>query len=104
MAGGDWRIELTRSGGFAGLGRSVSLSPHDLDDGEATEIEHLLDGIDARALQARGALGPGRPDGFQYDLTVERGGDTHRFTVRDGAIPPEVEPLIERLSERLRAG
>jgi hypothetical protein len=104
MAGGDWRIELTRSGGFAGVGRSASVSPQDLDAGEAKEIEHLLDRIDARALQARGALGPGRPDGFQYDVTVKRGGDTHRFTVRDGAIPPDVEPLIQRLSQHLQAG
>jgi hypothetical protein len=102
MAAEDWRIELTRTGGFAGIRRSASVSPKALDPAEAQEIKRLLDRLDPGAISRRSEA-PTAPDAFQYDISIERGGRTERFTVRDGAIPDEVLPLIERLAPRLRA-
>ena len=85
MAG---RIELVRSGGFAGITRRSSL---DVGEEEAAEIERLLDDLPA-ADPPRGA------DRFQYELRVTRGDRTRAVTLHEGAIPEQIRPLIDRLT------
>jgi hypothetical protein len=82
------RIELVRSGGFAGITRRSSL---DVSEGEAAEVERLLDELPP-ADRPRGA------DRFQYELRVTRGGETRAATLHEGAIPEEIRPLIDRLT------
>jgi hypothetical protein len=91
---GGWRIELERSGGVAGVTRRSSLDSSDLDADEAAELEPLLAALD----DVPAAAPPTGPDRFQYDLRVTRGGRTRTVTLREGAIPAEIRPLIERLT------
>src|SRR3954453_24181014 len=96
--GEGWRIELIRSGGFAGVTRRWSLEPDDLGADEAAEVERLLAALDDVAADppepARGA------DRFQYELRGMRGGETRSMTLQEGAIPDEIRPLIDRLTRR----
>ena len=99
---GAWRIEWTRSGGFAGLPRTASVASGDLGADEARTYERLLDGLDLDALAERPPPRRGA-DRFQHDLVVERDGHRRAFTVFDGDVPPELRPLLERLGQRPRA-
>jgi hypothetical protein len=96
----SWRIELVRSGGVAGVTRRWSLDPKDLGAGEAAEVERLLAAVDDVPAQPPQ---PGRgADRFQYELRVTRVGGTRTVTLREGAIPAEIRPLIDRLTSRPR--
>jgi hypothetical protein len=95
-----WRLEAVRSGGVAGVTRRWSLDSKDLSADEAAEVERLLAALDtvpAQPLPGRGA------DRFQYELRVTDGGRTRAVTLRDGAIPAEIQPLIDRLTSRPRS-
>jgi|tagenome__1003787_1003787.scaffolds.fasta_scaffold18318117_2 hypothetical protein len=94
----DWRIELIRSGGVAGVTRRTTLASEDLSAAEAAEVERLLAALDD-VPEAPPAPGRGA-DRFQYDLRVTRGGRTRTLTFTEGAIPPEIRPLIDRLTGR----
>lgn len=98
---GDARISFLRSGGlFAGDRLETSVHLAELPQEEAADIEHDLAAVDLDAL-ARGSTLPGRgADVYQYDLTVERDGETRDLTVAEPAVPPELRPLIERLTRR----
>jgi hypothetical protein len=92
------RIEVVRSGGFAGIPVHAVVDTATLPPEEAQDLARLVEQIDFAALAARTRSEPsagGRgADRFQYDVDVARGGQRHRFSVRDGAVPPEVAPLL----------
>jgi hypothetical protein len=93
-----WQIELVRSGGLAGVKRRWHVSSQEVGGGEAAELERLLAALEDVPAQP---AGPARgADRFQYDLRVTRGGQTRTVTVREGAIPAEIKPLIDRLTSR----
>lgn len=96
------RIELRRTGGFAGLTREVSLDTADLAREQATELEGMAAEADLPAISA-GRPSPSRGvDRFTYDLTVEDGEQRHQVQVGDGAIPATLKPLLDRLSAEFR--
>ena len=45
---------------------------------------------------------PGRPDRFQYELTVKRGQDSRRFQLAEQDLTPETRELVNLLVERAR--
>lgn len=97
----DARIRFRRSGGlFAGDRLETSIELAELPQEEAADLEHDLAAVDLDAL-ARGSPLRGRgADAYQYDLTVERGGETRDVTVAETAVPAELRPLIDRLTRR----
>jgi hypothetical protein len=95
--GERWRIDLVRSGGVAGMTRRWSLDSQDLSADEAAEAERLLAALDGVPEQPPPTPGADR---FQYELQVTRAGRTRAVRVRDGAIPTEIQPLIDRLTSR----
>ncbi len=91
------RIELERSGGFAGVSLTASVDTSQLPPDEASTITELVERVDFRALAAR-AAGPSRaPDRFQYDLVVSRGGERHALSLGESAVTPELRPLLDHL-------
>jgi hypothetical protein len=98
------RIELERSGGFAGISLRASIDTGALPPDEAREIARLVDRIDFADLARR----PPRParaaDRFQYDLTVQQGTARHRLSIPEGAVPAELKPLLDRLVARAKGG
>lgn len=43
---------------------------------------------------------PGGPDRFSYHLQVRVGHRTHQFDWPEGAVPPQVQPLLAELNRR----
>ena len=82
------RVELVRSGGFAGISRRWT---SELGEDEAAELERVFDQVGDPSPE------PGGADRFQYELTLTRdNGRTRALTVREGAIPAELGPVLER--------
>jgi hypothetical protein len=95
------RVEVERSGGFAGIVTRRSADTADLPPEAAAELRGLVAGVDLSGLEQRLAAttdAPGPPAGgadrFQYDVTVDDGQQVHRFSVQDGSVPPELQPLL----------
>jgi hypothetical protein len=96
------RIELERSGGFAGaaMRRRVSVDTSTLAPAVAGHVERL-----ARALRAStpatpsGSEGRPSPDAFHYRLTIEDGGASHAVLVSDDTASEAARALIDWLLE-----
>jgi hypothetical protein len=75
------RIEVRRTGGFAGIARTFAVDTATLPPARAAEIERL-----ARAI----ALGTPTPDAFSYDVTID--GKTLRGV--------DAEALVSAMTQR----
>jgi len=98
------RVDIRRSGGFAGIDVHSAADTADMPPEEAEELRRVVTRADLRELTRRlsDAPPPSRPDRFQYDVTVHEGSQTYEFTVHDGAVPPEVKPLLDLVQSRGR--
>jgi hypothetical protein len=103
------RIELVRSGGFAGLSLRAAVDTTAPDDPDAAWFAQALDGLDLRRLmgQPPGAGGPsppegGQPDRFQYALVIDRDGEHHEVSFGETALPEVLRPVVDRLVKRAR--
>jgi Emfourin len=91
------RVKVHRSGGFTGIDLDSEADSTSLSLDDAEELRRLVAEADLAELVPRlsaAPSSPARPDGFQYDVTVEEGPQTYHFTVYDGAVPPNVKPLL----------
>jgi hypothetical protein len=91
------RLRLRRTGGIAGVPTEAELDTAELEPARAEPILHALDA----AREPAPSPAPPRPDGFRYELTVERAGDTRTVTFGDPP-PAELAPVLEALSGRSR--
>ena len=89
------RVELDRTGGFAGLTLHKALDTGDLSDEEGRELAGLVDA----AVRATPVPPPPQPvpDSMHYDLRITRNDDVFRLNFDDTTVPPDVRPLLERL-------
>lgn len=98
MADVPVRVTVHRSGGFTGIDLEREADTASMPAGDAAELRRLVAEADLAELVPRLSAAtsppPGRADRFQYDVTVEEGDQAYRFTVHDGAVPPEVKPLL----------
>ena len=93
-------IELTRSGGYAGLTTKLGeLDTSELPEPEAREVEELVNRADPRALAAASPMRGKGADRFQYELTIEGPDGRHELVMSEDQIPPELSPLIDRLRD-----
>ena len=100
MGGNGLRIEFRRSGGFAGLTIGTEVDTAELPPEEARVFERLAESLE------RSGVGdsppPGKPDRFQYELTITRGGKSRRFQLAEQELTPEARELVNLLVERAR--
>jgi hypothetical protein len=89
----DTTIEVVRSGGLAGLVRRASLTADELDEAGRDRLEALLDRVPA--LPAEAEQPPQGADRYQYDIRVDRGGETVAATLPETAVTPELAELID---------
>ena len=107
------RIELVRSGGFAGRTLRAEVDTADPADPDAAWYAGALAGLDLVGLDLAGpdlaggaaspaGTGPDRvPDRYRYVLTVEDdGGARHRLDLAEGQVPDELRLLVDRLVRR----
>ena len=98
------RIELVRSGGFAGL-RLQAVVDTTADEPDAGWYAEQLAALDLTALAARPAEATGRPepDRFHYALAVDDdAGVHHALDFGEAALPDQLRPLVDRLERRAR--
>ena len=92
-------IALRRTGGLAAMRLEVEVDLRSGDPASA-ELTGLLQGLDVAAAGTRAASGPPVPDGYRYELTVDRGDGRQELSFGDGAMPPELRPVIRLLERR----
>jgi hypothetical protein len=91
-------IELTRSGGYAGLTTKLGeLDTTELPEGEARAIEELVHRADVPALVADSPIRGEGADRFQYHLTITGEGGRQELTVSEDRVPDALRPLLERI-------
>jgi hypothetical protein len=95
-----WRIELERSGGFAGVTLHSAADTSELDTAEADELRRLAGAVDFKRYESGGPGGV--PDAFQYHVVAEHDGERHDVTVGESAVDPDLHALVDWLMERLR--
>jgi hypothetical protein len=91
------RIDLVRSGGFAGISRRASVDTDELPPAEAARVAELVKAVDFDALGTMATGPPRRPDRFQYDLDLRQGGRHHHLTLGEGDAPPELRALMDHV-------
>jgi hypothetical protein len=95
------RIELTRSGGFAGLTTTLGeLDTEKLPESEAREIEGLVARADVAKLAAASPMHGKGADRYQYELTIEDNDGRRHVAVSEDRVPEELRPLLDRLQKR----
>ena len=92
MAGERVRVEVTRSGGFAGISRTRAVDTADLDEERADTLRTL---VEESRLETRTAGGPvaGGADRFQYDVTIVRNSQRRSIVLHE----PDLSEAQERL-------
>jgi hypothetical protein len=92
------RVQLTRSGGLAGLSLVASVDLDDVPADTAEAVRAALDQVDfdAPAMRGGGRPMPGAADTYQYDLVVT--GEGRRSLT---AHEPLSDPGLQALSEVL---
>lgn len=100
------QIKLERSGGFTGIPQTHSVSTDQLSQDDARQVSDLVQ--KAGFYELPSTIRSTRPgaDRFQYDITVEGERGAHKVTVDEGAVPSQLQPLLDWLkkSARTRAG
>jgi hypothetical protein len=91
------RVELERSGGFAGITLRSAVDTAELPPDQAAELEAFVEAADLPALAARSGPPVAAPDRFQYSITVTKDGTTHRLVIGESQVTSELRPLIERM-------
>jgi hypothetical protein len=98
--GNGLRIDFQRSGGFAGLTMGTTVDTSELPPEDAQVFERLVECLEKSGV---GDAPPaGRPDRFQYELTITRGDDSHRYELAEQDLTPEARELVSLLVERAR--
>jgi len=89
------KITLVRTGGVAGMRRSVDIDTDDLDPERARELERLVKAANLQRLSEPTLTSDRAPDRLRYKLTVVNGPRKHTATFDEHRIPEAVKPLIE---------
>jgi hypothetical protein len=99
------RVLLERSGGFAGISQTNSVSTDQMPAEEAQKVAALVEA--AGFFELPSVIRSTEPGGdrFQYKITVETEHGTHTVQVDEEAVPPRLQPLLNwmRNSARPRA-
>lgn len=94
------RVELTRSGGFAGLTLQAAL---DTDELEPSQASAARDGLASLRWNEPPPPSPRGADFQQYQITVVDEAGQRRSTVLfEPDIPAELRPLVQQLVARGR--
>jgi emfourin len=100
------KLELVRSGGFAGIEMRSELDTSELPADQAGAVQQALEALAGgpEATSAPPGRRPGGADRFQYDLTVVDDGRRRHYTFHDGSVPAALQPVIRLLTSRAAPG
>jgi hypothetical protein len=87
---GSLRVVISRSGGFAAIRRQYSVDVADMAPVDAARLRELV--VDFDRLATQEPVPPGPPDSFQYEITIEQGGEHRTLHAGEGSA---LQPLID---------
>jgi hypothetical protein len=92
------RIELTRSGGFAGLTSKLGeLDTSELPEAEARDIDAMVEKANVPKLLAASPIRGKGADRFQYHLAIEDESGRRELTFSEDQIPDALRALVDRV-------
>jgi hypothetical protein len=92
------RIELTRSGGYAGLTSKLGeLDTSELPEEEAREIEGMVEKANVPELQAASPITGKGADRFQYDIAFEDENGRRELIVSEDKMSEALRSLVDRV-------
>jgi emfourin len=91
---GRIRVEVVRSGGFAGLSRAAAMDTADLDHERAEQLRSLVDESQIDRLTGAPPGRGGAPDRYQYDVTVTRGNHRRSIVLHEAEMPDAARRLV----------
>ena len=89
------RIQVVRSGGFAGLRRERAVETEQLPPGERADLERLV--AESRFFDLPVRATSGAPDVIQYRVKVEVEGRGHEITADDQTLGDALRKLATRV-------
>jgi hypothetical protein len=99
---GRVRVEVVRSGGFAGLTRAAAMDTEELDAELAERLRKLVDESQIESLTSTPSRGGA--DRFQYDVTVTRGNDRTSIVLHESSMPDAARRLVRWVLQGASAG
>jgi len=97
---GRVRVDVVRTGGFAGLEMRRSADTASLPESEARQLVALVEDLDVEALQREAVPTRTVPDAFTYDIVISSAGRTVRLHAEDPNVPAQLRPLIQFMGQR----
>ena len=97
------KITFERSGGFAGTLMTTKVDTETLPTPEGGHLRQLMQAANFFHLPAKIAPSHPQPDLFQYKVTAEDNGQHHTVQVSESAIPNQLRPLLNWLTEIARS-
>lgn len=91
------RIHFVRTGGFAGMRLESNIDSASLPQDEAQALKTELENAHFFALPDQLTAKVGGADRFQYEITVEDGGNRHSVQAGEAALPDTLQPLVQHL-------
>jgi len=99
------RVQFKMEGGFVYLparSEPVTVETDDLPEGEADELERLIEAAGFFELPETSPPPRGAPDGFRYTISVTRHEHSHTVHLADPIEDPHVQALVEYLEAKAR--
>jgi hypothetical protein len=89
------RVTVDRSGGFAGIKQTKSVSTDAMPPEDAEKLKGLVNA--AGFFELPPAIRSTEPsaDSFQYKVTVEADRGTHVVQVGEAEVPPSLRPVLD---------
>ncbi len=97
------KVTFERSGGFAGIVMTTTVDTETLPTAEGEHLHQLMQTTDFFHLPATIASPNSQPDRFQYKVTAEDNGQHHTVQVSESAVPNQLRPLLNWLTEMARS-
>ncbi len=96
------RVSVERSGGFAGISQTNSVSTDQLPAEEAKNVVNLVEAAGFYELPSIIRSTEPGGDRFQYKITVENERGTHTVQVDEAAVPPGLQPVLNWVKNTAR--
>jgi hypothetical protein len=98
--GGKMKIRFQEDGGLVARFRGCVLDTEQLSPAEAASLEALVEQIQGEDSVSRHS--ELARDASQYEITIEKGGQTYRLAFDDLNVPTKVRPLLKFLQKHAR--
>jgi len=96
------KIQVDRSGGFAGIRQQAVIDTDQLDPKERQELQGLLESSDFFNPSLGPVSAQAAPDRFHYSITVEDGPRRRTVELDEGSVPEQWQALVQRVNALAR--